>query len=144
MLVFGASGPRFWSRKTGDFRRFFEFLPSLFRDAMETAKTSAEVSGPQRFAIVSLVIQRIRSALSVDPPLVALILKVSPSTLNVSRMFLIYVPKILQKSYPNPKRAPSASRKRLLFDVFEFLVIFWGPGPSQNRPKIDKIRNKKT
>ena len=56
---------------------------SLCGDAMQVARKSAEVIAPQSFATVSRVFQRIRSALSVslslclsvDLPLVALILK---------------------------------------------------------------------
>ena len=48
---------------------------SLFRDAMEMARKSSQVSGAQNFVTVSLVFHRIRSALSVDLSFVALILK---------------------------------------------------------------------
>ena len=50
---------------------------SLFRDAMEMARKSSQGSGAQSFGTVSLVFQRIRSALSVDRSFVALILNAS-------------------------------------------------------------------
>ena len=39
---------------------------SLFRDAMQIAKKPSKFNGPRSFATVSLVFQRIRSALSVS------------------------------------------------------------------------------
>ena len=59
---FRRSRGSFWEPKTAVFRRFFEILRSLFCDAMQTARKSARLGGPQRFATVSLVLQRIRSA----------------------------------------------------------------------------------
>ena len=53
---------------------------SLFCDAMQTASKSARVSGAQRFATVSLVFQRIRSALSVS-------LLIAPRRHNPQRNF---------------------------------------------------------
>ena len=82
---FRSSRGSFWEPKMLDFRKFCEILRSLFRDAMEIASKSAEVGGAWTFATVSLVFQRIRSALSVslslclsvDLSLVALILNAS-------------------------------------------------------------------
>ena len=111
-------GIHFRSPKTPKFiPKSFKIAPqsdarrSLFRDAMRTVRKSSEGSGPQSFGTVSLVFQRIRSALSVslslclsvDLLLVALIIKLSLSTLNASCTLILpksskHLPQILPKS----------------------------------------------
>ena len=143
---------------------------SLFRDAMQLANKPCKVSGPRSFATVSLVFQRIRSALSVslslclsvDLPLVALILKVSSATCNAynHRLFPQIHPKFFPKSFQNPPKIvpkpfrnpprtlpkPSFQNERVknsfFLDFFQFFSIFWRARGLPNPPKIAQNRKK--
>ena len=53
---------------------------SLFRDAMEITPDSSKVNGPHSFWITNMATHIFRSTVSIDLPLVALIIKVRSAT----------------------------------------------------------------
>ena len=82
----------FWSPKTSKIAPQSNTKPSLFRDAMQTTRNSSEINGRHSFWIAKMARHMIRSSQSInqsiDLPLVALIIKVSPATCNASCIFL--------------------------------------------------------
>ena len=107
----------FWSPKPSKIAPQSDAKPSLFRDAMEPTWTSSQINGGHSFWTAKMARHMIRSSLSIDMPMVALIM-VCISFQNLPKIHpkpSQNLPKILPKSSQNPSKTL--------------------PKPSQNPPK---------